>query len=60
LNAIKEISYQNNNYCTRKHLFDYLRNNKINFSSLDGILDYLLNDGYLIDEDEVLKITGNY
>ncbi len=60
MNTVKEISNKTNNGCTKHLLVDNLRNIKALNANFESALDNLLNNGYLIEEDDILKVTGNY
>lgn len=60
MNAVRDISGKTHNGCRKGNLIENLKNTKVLISNFDNALDNLLNNGYLIDEDDVLKITGNH
>lgn len=60
MNSVREIGNKTNNGCRKVTLVDNLRMNKALNANFENALENLLNNGYLIEEDDVLKVTGNY
>jgi len=56
---VQEISNKTHNGCRKADLIEKLRTSRALTQNFDCALDTLLNNGYLIDEDDVLKSTGN-